>query len=311
MMTSEPPQGWRLLCTPGGHPLYYSTSDTPLLPAPSPPPPTPVTQAVSRRIAAAPRSRELPPPSRYILPTLVENTRAKAKGYPVFEVERDRVLQINLGGSHDSFAWIKAGTVIARRGTVKFTRQGFREQGAGLLVKKAVTGEGLKLVQCKGSGIVYCADDAKAVSVIELRKQTIYVNSPNVLALSSSLRYEFKLLSNAGMAASGLLSLKISGLGFLSVTSLKGAIMMTATPDDPLYSKPDATVAWTHHPSFTVDLSPRLLTGRATGQEVQLKFTHGFVIIQPLPKHLSLLSDRAATVGAGGITLALNNLFLK
>lgn len=76
-------------------------------------------------------------------------------------------------------------------------------------MKKAVTGEGLKLVQCKGSGIVYCADDAKAVSVIELRKQTIYVNSPNVLALSSSLRYEFKLLSNAGMAASGLLSLKV------------------------------------------------------------------------------------------------------
>lgn len=48
-----------------------------------------------------------------------------------------------------------------------------------------------------------------------------------------------------------------------------------------MYTDPNAAVAWTHDPTMTVDYSLRSVFGRTTGEEFQLCFTQGYVVIQP------------------------------
>lgn len=77
-------------------------------------------------------------------------------------------------------------------------------------MKKKVTGEGMKLVKCEGDGKVFVADEDKIVSVVELRGESLSLNGNDVLALSSTLKYDIKLMKGAGALAGGLFNVKVS-----------------------------------------------------------------------------------------------------
>lgn len=209
---------------------------------------------------------------RYTLATLVERTGQKDLGQGHFELERDKLLEINLGGA-STMAWIKNGSMVARRGNVKFTRQGLGEQGFSKLMKKAVTGEGMKLVRCEGQGKVFCADMGKSVSIVQLSNESLSVNGNDVLAMSSTLKHDIKLMKGAGMMAGGLFNVRISGSGMLAFTCHGSVVTLTATPQNPVYTDPNATVAWTHDPQMKVDMSMKAaFTGRGSGEEVQREY---------------------------------------
>lgn len=115
---------------------------------------------------------------RYSIDEFVETTGQRDLGKGMFELERDRLLEVNLDGR----VWTKKGSMVAYLGDVKFTREGVMEHGLGKMVKKAVTGEGMSLTKMEGTGKVYLADEGKKISIINLDDQSIYVNSNDLLA---------------------------------------------------------------------------------------------------------------------------------
>ncbi len=91
---------------------------------------------------------------KYRIDQFVEKTKQQDKGQGLFELETERILEINL----EKQIWAKMGTMISYRGYVKFEREGILEHGLGKLFKKALTGEGASLMKATGSGKLYVAD---------------------------------------------------------------------------------------------------------------------------------------------------------
>ena len=87
--------------------------------------------------------------SRYTISEFIEATKQQDKGQGEFELEGERLLEINLNGN----VWTKTGSMIGYRGQIKFTREGIMEHGIGKFLKKAVSGEGVKLTSAEGSGV--------------------------------------------------------------------------------------------------------------------------------------------------------------
>lgn len=98
---------------------------------------------------------------------------------------------------------------VAQRGQIRLKRQGVREQGFGKVMKKALTGEGITLVKTEGLGKLYCADQKKMISIIELDNDSLSVNGNDILALSASLQYDIKFIKGAGMIAGGLFNCRV------------------------------------------------------------------------------------------------------
>src|SRR5687768_7238593 len=121
--------------------------------------------------------------SRYSLDDFVTRTAQQNRGQGLFELENERLLEINLSG----LAWTKTGSMVAYLGHVKFTREGMLEHGIGKFLKKAVSGEGTRLTKAEGQGTVYLADAGKKVTILNLRNDAIFVNGNDVLAFEPSL----------------------------------------------------------------------------------------------------------------------------
>ena len=65
--------------------------------------------------------------TRYTVEEFVQATGQKDLGEGVFELESDRLLEINLEGQ----VWTKMGAMVAYAGQIKFTREGILELELG------------------------------------------------------------------------------------------------------------------------------------------------------------------------------------
>ena len=102
--------------------------------------------------------------ARYSLSEFVTRTAQQDRGQGLFELENERLLEINLNG----MAWTKTGSMVAYLGQIKFTREGVLEHGVGKFLKKALTGEGTRLTKAEGAGKLYLADKGKKITVLQL-----------------------------------------------------------------------------------------------------------------------------------------------
>ena len=107
-----------------------------------------------------------------------------------FELESAHLLEARING----MIWAKSGAMVARKGGIKFTRQGIMEQGLGNLLKKAVSGEGMTLMKIEGQGRVYLADVGKKITILRLQGESIFVNGNDVLATEATITNEIKLM---------------------------------------------------------------------------------------------------------------------
>ena len=154
---------------------------------------------------------------RYSIDQFVESTGQKDLGEGKFELERDRLLEVNIDGR----VWIKKGTMVAYNGDIKFTREGILEHGLGKLVKKAVTGEGLSLTKAEGKGKLYLADTGKKVTILELDGQSIYVNGNDLLAFEETIQWDIKMMKKvAGFLSGGLFNVLLEGKGMVAINTL-------------------------------------------------------------------------------------------
>jgi uncharacterized protein (AIM24 family) len=211
----------------------------------------------------------------------IRETAQKDKGQGLFELETNRLLEINLNG----LVWIKIGSMVAYTGNIKFIREGMLEHGVDKFFKKALTGEGVHLAKAEGAGKLYVADDGKRVSIINLQNEAIYVNGNDVLAFEPSIKWDIKMMKRvSSMLAGGLFNVRLEGTGMVAITTYGEPITLRVTPDKPVITDPNATVAWSGHlvPELRTDITLKTFIGRGGGETLQSVFTgDGFVVIQP------------------------------
>ena len=220
-------------------------------------------------------------PARYSLQEFIQASAQRDRGQGVFELETPRLLELNLNGE----LWTKMGSMVAYRGDVKFKREGILDQGVGNLLKKAVSGEGASLTKAVGQGQVYLADSGKKVIIINMQNEEIIVNGNDLLAFEPTIDYKITMMKNLGaMLAGGLFNVRLTGTGMIAFTSHYEPITLRVTPDSPVCTDPNATIAWsgTLQPEFKKDVSLRTFVGRGSGESIQMQFKgDGFVVIQP------------------------------
>jgi uncharacterized protein (AIM24 family) len=219
--------------------------------------------------------------ARYSLTEFVTRTAQQDRGQGLFELENERLLEINLNG----LAWTKTGSMVAYLGQIKFTREGVLEHGVGKFLKKAFTGEGARLTKAEGAGKLYLADKGKKITVLQLAGESLFVNGNDVLAFEPTLKWDIKMMRKVtAMVAGGLFNVRFDGSGMLAITTHYDPITLRVQPGQPVFTDPNATIAWSGGltPEFKTDISLKTFFGRGSGESVQMMFNgDGFVVIQP------------------------------
>ncbi len=216
------------------------------------------------------------------LQEFLASSKEKDVGSDAFELESPHMLEVRLKG----MVWAKAGAMVARKGAVKFTRQGVMEQGLGNLLKKMVSGEGMQLMKVEGEGRVYLADAGKKITLLRLAGEAIFVNGNDVLAIESGIENRITMMRKvAGMLSGGLFNVRLSGHGIVAITSHYEPLTLPVNAQTgPVFTDPNATVAWSGGltPEIITDISLGTLLGRGSGESVQLRFAgEGWVVVQP------------------------------
>jgi uncharacterized protein (AIM24 family) len=219
--------------------------------------------------------------NRYTVDDFVSSTAERDRNQGLFEMETERLLEVNLNGD----IWTKMGSMVAYQGGIKFTREGFLEQGLGTLLKKAVSGEGASLTKAQGQGKLYLADAGKKISILNLDNEEVVVNGSDLLAFEPTLDYKIKMVKSiAAFAAGGLFNVQIKGSGMLAMTTHFDPMTLAVLPGEPVFTDPQATVMWSGslEPKFKKDVSLRTFIGRTSGESYQMQFEGtGWVTIQP------------------------------
>lgn len=219
--------------------------------------------------------------SSYTLAEFVQATAQQDAEADPFELENPHLLEVNLNGR----VWTKAGAMIAYLGNVTFTREGLLEHGMGTLLKRMVSGEGTALMKVEGQGRVYLAEKGKKVRILHLQGETIYVNGNDLLAMQDSISWDITMMRRvAGMLAGGLFNIRLSGTGLVAITTHYEPLTLRVLPNQPVFTDPNATVAWSGSlsPEVITNVTFRTLMGRGSGEAIQLKFVgDGWVVLQP------------------------------
>lgn len=220
--------------------------------------------------------------SNYSIQSLIDETAQKEEKNGFFELENPYTLEINLQNQR---VMMKKGSMVACAGNVKFEREGILSKGLGNVLKKAVSGEGTTMMKAEGTGRVYAADNGKRIRLLYLENEAINVNGNDVLAHEEAVASNVRLMkSMAGVMGGGLFQVNLSGTGYIAITTHGTPLTLLVKPGQPVYTDPNATVAWSGNlaPSIKTDISLKTLIGRGSGESFQMKFEgDGWVIIQP------------------------------
>lgn len=219
--------------------------------------------------------------SRYSLNEFLTKTAEKEHGQGFFELENERMLEINLEG----MVWTKMGSMVAYNGDIKFKREGVLEHGIGKMLKKSLTGEGTRLTKAEGNGKLYLADTGKKITILNLQNEAIFVNGNDLLAFQDGIKWDIKLMKKiTSIMAGGLFNIKLQGTGMIAITTHYDPMTLKVTPGKPVITDPNATVAWSEHlePQLKTDMSFKTFIGRGSGESIQMRFEgDGFVVVQP------------------------------
>lgn len=218
---------------------------------------------------------------KYSLNEFIKTTQQDDYENEYFELEKERVLEVNLDGE----VWSKMGAMISYIGDIKFERERVLEHGLSKMFKKALTGEGTQLMKAKGKGRLYLADQGKKVTIFDLKDESICVNGNDLLAFEPSINWDIQLMRKmAGIMSGGLFNVTLQGSGKVAITTHFEPLTLLVKPGETVYTDPHATVAWSGNltPEFKTDISFRTFIGRGSGESIQMAFSgEGFVIIQP------------------------------
>lgn len=218
----------------------------------------------------------------YTLKEFIQESAEDPNENDFFELEKPAMLEVNLKNQR---IMAKAGAMVAYIGNITFKKEGMLSKGLGGLLKKAISGEGTSLMYAEGSGKLYLADEGKKVKIIKLQNEAIYVNGNDVLAFEEGITNDIKMLKSvAGMLSGGLFQVRLAGSGYIAITTHGEPILLRVMPGQPVFTDPNATVAWSQNlsPQIKTNLSFGTFIGRGSGESFQLEFAgEGWVLVQP------------------------------
>jgi uncharacterized protein (AIM24 family) len=196
-----------------------------------------------------------------------------------FTLQNPRLLKIELS---ETSVMAASGAMVAYQGDVRFEHKG---GGLGRLLKKAATGEQLRLMQATGSGELFLADKAMLVHVLRLDNDALTVNGTNILAFETGIDWDVTRVKGgtAGMLAGGLFNIHMKGTGLVALVS-DGEPLRLDVSEAPTFADPQAAIAWSGSvtTNLKTDMQAKSLIGMGSGESVQLGFSgQGWVLVQP------------------------------
>lgn len=220
--------------------------------------------------------------NKYSIQSFIHETTQSETDHEFFQLEKSYLLEININNQK---VMIKKGAMVAYDGNISFKREGMLSKGIGNMLKKSISGEGTTMMESTGTGRIYVADFAKKVRILYLENETIVVNGNDVLAHEASIKSDIKMMKSvAGVMGGGLFQVMLSGTGYIALTTFGDPLTLLVKPGHPIYTDPNATVAWSGNlnPQIKTDISLKTLIGRGSGESFQLMFQgEGWVIVQP------------------------------
>jgi uncharacterized protein (AIM24 family) len=202
-----------------------------------------------------------------------------------FTLQNSSLLKVRL--DNDSIQ-AKLGSMVAYQGEVRFEHQGGE---LGRFFKKALTGEGVKLMSATGTGDLFLAQDARKVMVIDLQNERMTVNGDSILAFDGDVDWDIRRVEGAGRLAGGLFNVVLEGTGKVAVTSHGEPVLLDTSTTT--FADPESAIAWSGgvRTSVRSDVSFKTFMGRGSGETFQIAFEGpGWVLIQPsegptVPEH--------------------------
>jgi uncharacterized protein (AIM24 family) len=227
----------------------------------------------------------------------VRDTAERDNPGDVFELESSRMLEVKVR----SRIWSKLGAMVAYKGNLTFKREGILEGGVMKALIRAVSSEMGPLAKIEGQGVCYLADQGKEITVLRLSGDGLNVNGNDLLAFEDTVSHDITMHKRmAGVASGGLFSVRLHGQGMVAILSHGTPLTLRVTPQTPIFTDPNATVAWSENlqPQMRVDTNLRSFLGRGGGETLQMVFQgDGFVVVQPYEEHAGLRSDDSGNSG--------------
>jgi uncharacterized protein (AIM24 family) len=213
-----------------------------------------------------------------------------------FTLQNSAMLKVRL--DNDQIP-VKLGSMVAYQGDMRFE---YQSGGLGRFFKKAVTGEGVKLMTATGTGDLFLAHNKRKIMILDLDNERMTVNGDNILAFEPGIDWDIRRVEGAGTLASGLFNVVLEGTGKVAVTSDGDPVLLDTSR--PTFADPDSAVAWSGgvRTSIRSDVSFKTFMGRGSGETYQIGFEGpGWVLIQPsegptVPPH-----THAQQGGGGGL----------
>jgi uncharacterized protein (AIM24 family) len=196
-----------------------------------------------------------------------------------FSLQGPRLLKVELS---ETSVLARNGSMVAYQGEVHFEHKG---GGLGRLLKKAATGEQLRLMEASGTGELFLANQAMLVHLLRLAGDSLTVNGANILAFQEGIDWDVTRVKGgtAGMLAGGLFNIHLRGTGLVALTS-DGEPVRLDVSEAATFSDPQAAIAWSGdvQTSLKTDVQAKTLIGLGSGESLQLGFTgEGWVLVQP------------------------------
>jgi uncharacterized protein (AIM24 family) len=196
-----------------------------------------------------------------------------------FTLQNPRLLKVELSATS---VMARSGAMVDYQGDVRFQHKG---GGFGRLLKKAATGESLRLMEATGTGEMFLAEQAMLVHVLRLSNDTLTVNGANILAFETGIDWDITRVKGgtAGMLAGGLFNVGLSGTGLVALVS-DGEPLRLDVAEAPVFADPQAAIAWSGGVSTNLkaDVQAKSLIGMGSGESFQLGFSgQGWVLVQP------------------------------
>jgi uncharacterized protein (AIM24 family) len=214
-----------------------------------------------------------------------------------FALQNSKLLKVSL---NQVTIQAKLGSMVAYQGDVHFEHAG--SGGINKFIKKAVTGEGTKLMKMSGTGEVFLAHLAEDIHLIKLENDQITCNGENILAFDAGIDWDIKRLEGAGAMsgalAGGLYNTALSGSGWVAIVS-DGPPVLLQTGELPTFCDPSAAITWSSNLTthLKTDVNMKSLIGKGSGESLQIGFAGaGWVLVQPSEGRVA----GAGSSGGGG-----------
>lgn len=201
---------------------------------------------------------------------------------PRFQLANDRLLQIDL---QNEKTMLLAGSMVAYEGSIKFEKAVLGGESLLGALKRRVANEGFSLMTASGVGTVYCAHEAREITILPMQNKRLLIESSSLLAFDGALRTNTVFAGLRGATTGqGLFTTSLEGSGNVAIMSDGSALMLQVGPHLPLCVDPDAFLGYEGNlqQEFIFDANWKTMIGQTSGETFQLKFTgSGIVYIQP------------------------------